>query len=170
MLLFMKEIISQIFLLVFFSMISAYLIISIFKKELPDGQYNYKGARAVFLSIFFLVIFAVPLLWREIKKCDLVLIIPSLIIGVFSAFVLWGNYSKNPGIIVPEKIKPRKIKISNLILWGIVGIFAGFIAGGFIFSLASIKLSQSFASAIGIFIFSFTVVFIAWLGARTTWL
>ena len=171
----MDELLSQIFLLVFFSMISAFLVISIFKKELPVltrySQYNYKGKRAIFLSTFFLIIFAFPLLWREINKSDLILVTPSLIIGVCIAFVLHGNYSKNPGIIVPEKIKPRKIIASNFVLWGIVGIFAGFISAGLLSQLALIAFrSDSLAIAVGISVFSFTVVLIAWLGARTTWL
>lgn len=174
----MNDLLSQLFLLVFFSAICVYLIISIFKKELPIltrfrqynyRQYNYKGKRAIILSIFFLI-FTLPILFSAIKNSNLITILISSIIGIYLAFILHNILVMYPGTVVPEKIKPRKIEISKLILWGVVGIFIGFITTGLTLSLALIIFPHIFAIIIGILVFSITVAFVAWWGARTTWL
>lgn len=171
----MNDLLTQLFLLIFFSIVCVYLIISIFKKELPIPtryrQYNYRGIRAIFLSIFFFVILS-PRLIDAIKNSSLIIVLTSLIIGAYSAFVLHNIFSsRRETTIVSDKIKPRKIKASNLVLWGIVGIFVGFITSGLISSIVSIIFPHNiFITITSILIFLSTVIFIAWLGARTTWL
>lgn len=153
-----------------------YLIISIYKKNLPlrtiGSQYNYKGKRAIFLSLFFLVIFG-TFLYKEILHSDPIMFFVSLAIGFPIAFILHGNLSKNNwATVVLDRIEPRKIEKSSLILWGIVGVFAGFISGGLISSGlgALFSLSHNFITVIFIFTFFITIFIVAWRGAKTTWM
>lgn len=162
--------------LVFLYSFVPYLIISIYKKDLPlptkGRQYNYKGKRAIFLSLFFLVIFG-TFLYKEVLYSDLLMFFVSLVIGFPIAFVLHGTLSQNKlATVVSDRIEPRKIEKSSLILWGIVGVFAGFISGGLISSGlgALFSLSHNFITVIFIFIFFITIFIVAWRGAKTTWM
>lgn len=167
----MNDLLSQLFLLVSLSAICFYLIISIFKKELPTegitlcDNHNYKGKRAIFLSIFFLVILTLPALISFSEK-ENIFVLLSLLIGLIIAIISHKYFVEHPGTIVPDKIKPRKIETSNLILWGIVGIFAGFIIAMLTFSFVSFIFSYNFAIIMSILLFLTTVVFIAKHGAK----
>lgn len=174
----MGQILSQLFIYVFQSTIIAYLIISIFKRKLPLPKhlgghgYYYKGWKAIVMSFFFLFII-LPLFFR-IENFDLIFFL-SLIIGISIAFVshnlLCKSFAENPSLVIPDKIPPRKLEASNLILWGIVGIFPGFFTFMFaaiLFGMIGFSYNVSIILAIPIFIA--TIILIARWGARTTWM
>lgn len=97
----------------------------------------------------------------------------SIAIGFPVAFILHSILSKNNwATVVPDRIEPRKIELVSLILWGIVGVFVGFISGGLISSGLGIlfSLSHNFITAIFIFTFFTTVIIVAWRGAKTKWM
>lgn len=174
----MNQLFSQLFLSIFSSIIGIYLIISILKRKFPmpgpvggHDQY-FKGWKAVVYASFFLIMIS-PLFFR-IEKVGYFLF--SLIIGIPVAFVLHNSmlrsFAKSPSSFIADNIPPRKIEISNLILWGVVGIFVGIIVGGLVSSAlgASLNLTPNLISVIFIFTFLIVVYLTAWWGARTTWL
>lgn len=169
-----EQIVKYLMLVLLYSIIP-YLIISIYKKDLPIltkyWQYNYKGQRAIYLSLFLLLIFG-TFIYKEILHSNPIIFLASFVIGFPIAFIIHSNLSKNSqATVVPDKIKPKEIKASNLILWGIVGLFVGFISGGLISSgLGAIfSLSPQAIRVIFVFVFLFAVALTAWRGSRTTW-
>ncbi len=162
-------------LYILLSIVTIYFIISILKKKLPlptrYENYIYEGKRAIFLSLFFLF-FCLSFIFFNIGKSDLNKFLISLLIGVPIAFILHLSLLKVFrcfGIIVPEKTKTRKITVSNLILYGILGIFIGFIfffPTNFVFN-GIFNLSFNAVIIIYFLIFIIIVVLTAWLGARS---
>lgn len=179
--------------LVYVGFISFFLI-SILKKELPAGDRLLKGKRAVFVSLFFLIIL-LPLAFNEIENFSWIQFLTSFVV-VFPVMIFIHKFSAHPGlfweriaphkgtqqginpyafifgkIVVPENIPPRKVVASNLILWGFVGAFIGLFFSFFIYLLvASFGASNILAAVAGALVFIITVIFISYRGSRTRWM
>lgn len=172
--------ISQLFLYIILLSLAVYLLISIYKKELPiliitklpgmGKGFNLKGWKAIFISVILLIIF-IPFL---IINFNLTFFLLALIIGIPIAYLLHNSvhkfFKKNPGFAILNKFPPRKIKTSNLILYGIVGIFIGifiFMFANIIFRAIGFSINLSIILSIPVFLI--TIILTARWGARTNW-
>ncbi len=181
-----SQLIDYLLLYGFVSFFPVYLITSIYKKELPifvlythgrGRNLDYKGRKAIFVSIVFIFLYLLflPGLFG-MKTFNLLLFLLSFPIGISFAFILHNYLQKyftnNPESVIPNKIPSRKLEISNLILWGIVGIFVGFIFGGLISLVLGVifNFSSNFIDIIFICVFLITIILVALFGARTTWM
>ncbi len=174
----MDQSLLQLFSYIFIFSLTVYLMISIYRKELPimiitrgmGKGFHLKGRRAIFLSVFLLFIF-IPFL---IVNFNLIFFLLSFIIGIPSAFILYNSFQKffkrNPGFIISNKFPPRKIETSNLILYGIFGIFIGiftFMFANIIFRTTGFSINVSIMLSVPVFLI--TVILTARWGARTNW-
>lgn len=176
----MNQSLLQLFLYIFIFSLTVYLLVSIYRKELPiifpirlsgvKVGFHLKGWRAIFLSVFLLFIF-IPFL---IVKFNLIFFLLSFIVGIPSAFILHSSFHKffkrNPGFVISNKFPPRKIETSNLILYGILGIFIGiftFMFANIIFRV--VGFSVNVAIIFSILVFLTTIILTARWGAKTNW-